>query len=193
MMQPLSLGAGVLSKILNDRLRDMYVPSPSLRDGTSLAFQPQSKDEKTRLFNVSAALKIAVSQVSMHLPSEWRLRLFEKIDLLHDPEVWDDSDRLTDLESFKTFLRTILQLGALPKMSLGISPDGHILAGWRTGEDTLALEFFPQDGIRWSVVRHISGTRESASGRTSLGRISGVLQPYSPEYLFDNDNKISIS
>lgn len=190
-MQPLSLAAGDLSALLGERLRSMYNPSPSSREvKSSMLFQPLGDNKQLRLFNASATLKIAVSQVSMHLPPEWRRRLFEKINSLHDPDEWDDSDRLTDLDSFKTFLRTILQLGPVSRMSLGISHDGHILAGWKAGDDTLALEFLPRDEIRWSVVRYVDGVHESGAGRTLLGRLPEVLQPYSPANWFNNADKI---
>jgi hypothetical protein len=148
---------------------------------------PHARDDdmSVRLFNVSAALKIAVSQVSMYLPLDWRERLFEKIDLLHNPDDWENSDQLADLESFRTFLRTILQLGPLKKMNLGISSDGYVLAGWKRGDDTLALEFLP-DEIRWSTVQHINGTRESAAGRARLERLQAVLSPYSKDFWADD-------
>lgn len=194
LMSPQSLGAGDLSTQLDARLRKMYARPPSAAPvKSSLVFQVAEDDKRVRLFNASSALKIATSQVSMHLSPEWRRRLFEKIDNLHDPDEWDDSDRLTQLDSFKTFLRTILQLGPLPRMSIGISHEGHVLAGWKTGEDTLSLEFLPQDDIRWSVVRYADGNRESAAGRTSLQRLLDVLQPYSPEIWLGNDNKIPAS
>jgi hypothetical protein len=191
-MQPLSLGAGDLSAVLRDRLRELYTPPPSsVALKSAVALNPVSDDKELRLFNVAAALKIAVSQVSMHLAAEWRRLLFEKIDELHQPDDWEDSDSLVDMESFKTFLRTILQQGPMHRMSLGLSGDGHILAGWRQDKDSFTLKFLSNDEIHWSVVRHRDGSVESAAGRASLSRLSEVLQPYSPESWFGNANKIS--
>jgi hypothetical protein len=39
--------------------------------------RPLQADKTLRLFNASTALKMAASEVSMHLPAEWRRRLFE--------------------------------------------------------------------------------------------------------------------
>lgn len=193
-IQPLSLGAGDLSTALRERLRDLYTPPPSAAAlQPSVVIKPLVTDKSLRLFNVAAALKIAVSQVSMHLPSDWRHRLFEKIDALHEPDDWEESDHLADLDSFNTFLRTVLQQGAMERMSLGIDSNGHILAGWKRGNDSLSLSFLANDEIRWSVVLHDNGALESAAGRTNLARLPEVLRPYSPEVWFRNANKVSTS
>jgi hypothetical protein len=76
-------------------------------------------------------------------------------------------------------------------MSLGIDNDGHILAGWKRGRDTLTLTFLVGDEIRWSVVQHEADTVESAAGRTRLERLPLVLKPYSPEIWFGNGDDIS--
>jgi hypothetical protein len=187
-----SLGWSALSTTLSDRLRGMYIPPPSSASlQSSMPEEVLAGNKKLRLFNVAAALKIAVSQVSMHLPADWRHLLFEKIDTLHEPDDWDESDHLADIESFKTFLRTVLQQGPMKRMSLGISDDGHILAGWKLGQDSLALKFLTGDEIRWSVVRHLDGAVESAAGQTTLSRLPLVLQPYSPECWFGNADKTS--
>lgn len=191
-MQSPSLGASALSTTLSERLHRLYTPPPSsVPIKSPLLETPQPGNKRLRLFNVAAALKIAVSQVSMHLPSDWRHLLFEKIDALHEPDDWEDSDHLADLESFKTFLRTVLQQGPMRRMSLGIASDGYILAGWKRGKDSLTLGFLPGDEIRWSVVRHLEEAVESAAGRTTLDRLPEVLQPYSPEIWFGDADKIS--
>ena len=181
-----SLGGGALSGLLHERLRSLAEPPASRRIARQSVFAssiPGGKEHQ--LFNVVAALKIAVSEVSMHLPSAWRKVLFEKIDDLHEPDDWEDSDRLADLESFKTFLRTVLQQGPMKRMSLGISDDGRILAGWTRDKDSLSLAFLANDLIRWSVVRHLDGGEtESAAGQTTLARLPEVLRPYKPEVWF---------
>jgi hypothetical protein len=189
---PASLAGGELSTALYERIRELYKYPPSMTQvKPGVVAHARDDDMSVRLFNASADLKIAVSQVSMHLPLDWRERLFEKIDLLHNPDDWENSDRLADLESFRTFLRTILQLGPLKKMNLGISSDGYMLAGWKRGDDTLALEFLPKDEIRWSTVQHINGTRESAAGRARLERLQTVLLPYSKDFWADDADQLS--
>ena len=121
-----SLGGGALSSTVWERLRGLSKLPPSVN-------QPMQASKEFRLFNASAALKIAVSEVSMHLPAEWRRLLFEKIDDLHEPDYWDDTDKLADLASFKTFLRTVLQQGPMKRMSsrnLRRWPHSCRLAAW---------------------------------------------------------------
>ena len=186
-VQPSSLAAGAESKVLQERLRAMQKKPPSAPGDQS---EPRAQITE-RLFNASAQLKILVSKVSMHLSDDWRQRLFRKLDSLHDPENWEQSDTLVDPGSFMGFLRLILQIGPIARMSLGVSPEGHFLTGWIRDKDSLTLEFTGRDEIRWALVRHLGDRRESAAGRTSLERLPAVLKPYSPETWFENANEIS--
>jgi hypothetical protein len=185
---PIALGGSALSSMLSDVLRTIHRPTPSSHGvlAKSVHFKPLRDDKRLRLFNIAAGLKVAVSEVSMHLPSDWRRRLFEKIDQLHEPDDWEDSDTLADMESFKTFLHTVLEQGPMYRMSLGIDNSGHILAGWRRGQDTLSFIFLPSDKVRWSLVQHIDDNMETASGLTTVRRLPLVLKPHSPEVWFGN-------
>lgn len=186
-----SAGGSMLSAIVRERLLEITAHSSSFRVLHEPLPRPLQADKTLRLFNASTALKMAASEVSMHLPAEWRRRLFEKIDDLHKPEDWNDAEGLADLASFRTFLRTVLRLGAMKRMSLGISDDGHILAGWRRGNDSLSLAFLPSDRIRWSVVEHVGTDIDSAAGTTTFERLPEVLKPYKPEVWFGYADDVS--
>lgn len=144
-----------------------------------------------RLFNASSVLKVAVSQVSMHLSDEWRRWLFRKIDQLHETEDWEETDATITRDSFMNFLRLVLQVGPLGRFSLGVSEGGNLLTGWVRDKDTLSIEFAGPEEVRWSVVRFIGGQREIAAGRNSRGRLLQVLAPYSPEIWFENAVNLS--
>lgn len=186
-----SPGGSLLSGLVRERLRQIADHSGSTQIFREPATRPLQADKNLRLFNTSAALKMAAAEVSMHLPADWRRKLFDKIDDLHEPEDWDDADRMADVTSFRTFLRTVLRLGAMKKMSIGISDDGHILAGWRRGKDSLSLAFLPGDRIRWSIVEHVEGNTDSAAGTTTLERLPQVLKPYNPEVWFGYADDVS--
>lgn len=179
-----SLGAGSDSKLLQIRFDQMNgrglsaAPTGSLLDA--------EKELSSRLFSKSAQLKILISKVSMHLPDEWRRKFFHKLDSLHDPDNWEEDDNLVDASAFVTFLRFVLQVGPLERTSIGVSPEGHFLIGWKRDCDSLALEFLPNDAVHWSVVRHQTGGQESVAGRTVVGRLSAVLQPYALKDWFLN-------
>jgi hypothetical protein len=166
-------------------------PPSSITSKSSQVFKPLEETKESRLFNVVAALKVAVAEISMHLDDAWRARLFTQIDMLHEPDDWDDSCRLTDLDSFKTFLHLILQQGPMERLGLGIDDDGHILASWRNEQDMLSLIFLGNDRIRWAVVRHENGGVESAGGQTNLDRLPTVLQAYNPESWYGNAHNLS--
>jgi hypothetical protein len=188
----LSGGNSALSTTLSHLLTEMHKSSPqSITPKSSQVFKPLEETKEIRLFNAVAALKLAVAEVSMHLDTAWRTRLFTQIDMLHEPDDWDESYQLTDLDSFKTFLRLILQQGPLQRLGLGIDDNGHILASWRNRQDMLSLIFLGKDRVRWAVVRHQGDEIESAGGRTSVERLPTVLQAYNPEFWYGNANNLS--
>lgn len=185
--RPPSLAAGQDSRVVENSLTAIAKVPPSASGREMTAKDALSE----RLFNVSAQLKILVSQVSMHLPDEWRRRLFRKIDGLHDPEDWEDTDRPVALDSFTNFLRLALQTGPITGMSIGVSPEGHFLVGWIDGRDSLSLEFVGSDEVRWAVVRYIGEQRESAVGRTNRERLPHILKPFTLPNWFENAVAIS--
>lgn len=180
-----SAGAGEFSNILPGRLLAMGVPTPSLARSAS-ANGERGKNLAERLFDNSAVLKTLVSQVSMHIQNEWRQIIFRKLDQILNLENWEDSDFLIDPRSFMTFLRFILLTGPLRGMGLGVSKDGHLLAGWVSENGQLTLEFGTNDDVRWAIVRHAGERPETAAGRTAYERLLAVLQPYAPETWFGN-------
>jgi hypothetical protein len=190
-IRSLSSGTSLASGVLKERLQTFLQGSSGNLVQHTTASAPFVGDKEHRLFNASAALKMAASEVSMHLPELWRKRLFENIDDLHVPDDWDNADRMAETDSFKTFLRTMLRLGITKNMMLGISEDGNILAGLRRGEDSFAFAFLPGDRIRWSVVEHEGDTTNSTGGITSLERLPEVLMPYHPEAWFGDADRIS--
>ncbi|MGA3004919.1 MAG: hypothetical protein ABSE20_24690 [Acetobacteraceae bacterium] len=188
-IRSLSSGTSWASSLLQERLRTILQSSAGNIVHQAMTSLPVEADKMHRLFNASAALKMAASEVSMHLPELWRRRLFENIDDLHDPDDWDESDQLADPDSFKTFLRAVLHLGIRKNMMLGISDDGNILAGLRRGSDSLAFAFLPGDRIRWSIVEHEGDTTNSAGGTTSLERLPNTLKSYNPEAWFGDADR----
>jgi hypothetical protein len=188
----LTSGNSALSTTLSHLLTEMHrSPLSSITSRSSQVFKPLEETTESRLFNVVAALKVAVAEVSMHLDAAWRARLFAQIDMLHEPEDWDEGCKLTDLHSFKTFLHVVLQQGPLERLGLGIDDDGHILASWKNGQDMLSLIFLDNDRIRWAVVRHQNGELESAGGQTNVDRLPTVLQAYNPESWYGNAHDLS--
>jgi hypothetical protein len=188
-IRSVSAGTSEVSNLLQERLRTILQSSAGNVVHQATTSLPVKADKTHRLFNASAALKMAASEVSMHLPAVWRKRLFENIDDLHDPDDWDDADRMAETASFRTFLRTVLRLGVKRNMMLGISDDGNILAGLRRGADAMSFAFLPNDRIRWSIVEHDDDTTNSVGGTTSLERLPTALKSYNPEAWFGDADR----
>lgn len=139
---------------------------------------------KDASFDRLVELKLATSKIAMHLQDAWRSGLFKQLDTLLDPEEWDSSDALPDLDAFRTFLRMTVFLGRTRRPSLGATTDGHILAAWICDKDRLTINCGPGDQVRWVLSRYENGERESAAGRTVVRRLPEVLAPYGPDRWF---------
>lgn len=141
-------------------------------------------DPTVASFDRLAQLKMATSQIAMHLEEAWRAGIFRQLDVLMDPDEWDFSDALPDTRAFQTFLRMIVYLGPVRRPSLGATSQGHILAAWHSGQDRLTIECAPSDSVRWVLAEHRGGDRESAAGQTTVRRLPEVLAPYTPNKWF---------
>ena len=145
----------------------------------------QTKVEEA-LFDVCANVKIITSQVSMHLQEGWREKLFHQIDLIHDPEGWDEEDSFINIDSFKVFLSWITQIKFTRGPGIGLSPEGYLVAAWTNGNDKLTLEFLPNRKINWITTIYIDDDPERSTGFTTVSRLNSVLSPYDPPSHFYN-------
>ena len=141
-----------------------------------------------QLFDARANVKILVSQVSMHLSNELRERLFQQIDLLHDPDEWEDGDEPIHLKSFKTFLRWFYLNNPKNLPSFGLSSRGNFITSWmaNNNNDRLILEFLPDDRVKWFITKQFEDGSDNVTGTTMLNRISKMLRPFKPEEWFGN-------
>jgi hypothetical protein len=139
-----------------------------------------------RLYAARADFKILASQVAMHLPDQWREKLFKQIDSTLDSEQWEAEDCPPTVFSARTFLRLILALKTTVRPGLGATHDGNLVAAWTNGKNRLTVECLGGDRIRWSVVREIAEGEEvdRGVGATVIGRFIALLAPYGPETWF---------
>lgn len=135
------------------------------------------------LFDARAAAKVAFSQVSMHFSADFRERLFDQVDRLHDADDWEDGDFPVERLSFNTFLRWFYLNKPERLPSFGLSSAGHFIATWLCNEnkDRLTLEFLPSDRIKWFVTKDYGGELDHGAGITVLTRILTSLAPYDPD------------
>lgn len=151
---------------------------------------PKTEDLQQKLLSKRASLKRLTATIAMHLDRAWREALFLTLDRLLDPDDWDIEFQLPTEQSFSTFLRMVIYLHPTKRPSLGLSPSGHFLAAWTKGHDRIVIECVGDDEVRWVLSRTIEGERESGAGRVLLHRVPEVIQPYEPEHLFENGDKI---
>lgn len=154
--------------------------------GQTAIVPPTAPDSlQGRLYSVLAASKIRTATVAMHFDQDWRTRFFSQLDNLLAADSWDPEDTPPSEPSFITLLRMILFIrGRRP--GLGATAGGNFIATWTEGPDRLTIECKPGDHVRWVLIRHLDGDRESAAGETTLPRLLEVLAPYEPERWFRN-------
>jgi len=163
-----------------------------LEEKTQLTFEEVYEKGITldeQLFDARAEVKILLSQVSMHFSEALRKKLFRQIDLLHDPDDWEEGDVPIQLQSFNTFLRWFFLNEPSQLPNFGLSAAGHFIASWLTNhnKDRLILEFLSNDRIKWYVTKHYDGEADLSSGLTKLSRIANVLEPYHSDDWFTKE------
>ncbi|HEY6813945.1 MAG TPA: hypothetical protein VI168_00265 [Croceibacterium sp.] len=129
------------------------------------------------LFQTRAEAKIWTSQLAMRLPRPVRERLFRQIDRLHDVDEWMEGDVPLVLESYQSFVRTIVAYDVTAAASLALSARGNLYAMWGNA-DRLTIEFLPGNRLRWLVVLVGEEGVERAAGETTIARLREVLGPY---------------
>ena len=142
-----------------------------------------------QLFDARANVKILFSQVSMHFSDALRNKLFHQIDLLHDPDDWENGDDPIQSQSFSTFLRWFYLNKPQQLPNFGLSVAGHFISSWLTNhnKDSLILEFLSNDRIKWFVTKYYDEEADPSSGSTNLSRIADVLAPYYPDNWFTKE------
>jgi len=159
----------------------------NLDSSVSPASFPSSGGEQLEeiLFDATSSVKIAMSQVAMHVDRKFRDKLFSQIDALHDLDEWNADDNPIDKYSFVSFIKGILQINPQRYPSLGLSNDGNLMVAWIQDKNRLIVEFLPNDRVEWVISRYVDEEIDRASGETSIPRLLDRLAPYHPEIWFN--------
>lgn len=157
-----------------------------LKTGASPSeYQTLTTTSDEKIFDAVAAAKVTFARVAMHLPREWRESAFAQLDALHDVAEWEEDDKPIAQNSFATFLRALILLEIRSFPSLGMSPEGNVLAAWIAAEsDRLMIEFLPDNRVQWTVVQMIAEELEPTSGRCIVKRLPELLAPHGPDKWF---------
>jgi hypothetical protein len=153
-----------------------HVPTESPRASDANVLAPSSLEAK--LFDNAAELKIALSQIVMHLPPEWRAVIFSQLDTLLDPNSWQDDSAFIQKSTFMTFLRFIVFAASTRLPSLGVGSTGHILAAWNNGDQHIAVEFFPDDKAAATFVKQGARSREAVAWRGHVADLKFFIARY---------------
>jgi hypothetical protein len=119
-------------------------PMGSLRASDAVTLPPPPSLD-VQLFDNGAQLKLFFSQIAMHLTTEWRTTIFEQLDFLLNSEDWQEDSALIEVSTFITFLRFLIFAVPNRLPSLGISPNGNVLAAWLKGDERITVQFLPDD------------------------------------------------
>ena len=188
LLSPLSSAAGEDAETISNSLMEIQKrltldrPIYKLAEVEAPGIADQSLPEK--LYDALARVKLLTAQVSMHLDTEWRSRIFEQLDDLLDAEDWHEDDDPIKASSFQTFLRMIIFHNPSRRPGFGVSNRGYLIAAWTSGSDRLTIECRPNDTVRWVLSCEVDGEIERASADTPVRRLMEVLAPYSPPRWF---------
>jgi len=163
---------------IKSRIQQLCSPmAPSMRP-----LHARSLEEK--LFDATAGVKVMTSQVAMYLDSQWRSKLFNQIDFLHDVDEWEQGDEPLQRESFATFLKAICELKPKTRPGLGLTPSGQLIAAWTAGSSRLTIEFLGNSRVKWVISRMIDDEIEHYVGDTTVNRLAAGLGPHHTEEWF---------
>jgi hypothetical protein len=127
------------------------------------------------LFANRAALKIATSQVAMHLQPEERIALFGELDRLLDFTHWEDESSKIDVEAFRTFLRFLIFARPKDLPNIGVAPEGHVLASWHLADTSIFVEFLPEDQCSLIVRSRSDRGDETLAWRGHVAALRDVI------------------
>lgn len=149
--------------------------SPRASDAKILRSTPSLQ---VRLFDNAAELKIALSQIVMHLAPEWRAIIFRQIDSLLNLNSWEDDSAFIQKSTFITFLRFIIFAKSTRLPSLGVDFTGHLLAAWNNDNQRVVVEFFKEDQAAATFVKQgaHSGERETLAWRGHVDDLKHVIE-----------------
>ena len=131
-------------------------PTSSLR-ASEAATLPLPPSLEVLLFDNGAQLKVSFSQIAMHFTTEWRTAIFEQLDFLLKPKDWQEDSAFIEVATFLTFLRFLVFAAPNRVPSLGVSPNGNVLAAWLKCDERITVQFLPDDRAIATLIRR--GTR----------------------------------
>lgn len=165
---------------LESRLQQLRSPlTPSM-----LGSQVHERSLEEKLFDATAGVKVMTSQVAMYLDSQWRSKLFNQIDSLHDVDEWEQGDEPLQRESFATFLKAICELKPKKRPGLGLTPSGQLITAWTAGSSRLTIEFLGNNRVKWVISRMVDDEIENYVGDTTVNRLAVGLKPHHTEEWF---------
>lgn len=170
---------------INSSFNKYHNYSPNLQISNNIT-SDKTLQLATKLYESATAAILRTSSVAMHLSPAFRTSLFKQIDLLHDVNTWDEDDSIMIPNSFDTFLRTIIHIKPDRNPSLALTQSGHLLAGWFNGHNTLSVEFFPYDKVRWVLARELDDSIDISSSESTVVKMPLLLSPYKPDIWFKN-------
>ena len=129
-----------------------------------------------KLFDNAAELKIALSQIAMHLNNQWRDTIRDQIDALLDAHNWEDDSAFVTKTTFITFLRFIVFANTTRLPSLGVGSTGNMLAAWRKGEQRIAVEFLLNDRAAATFVMHGAHSKEAVAWRGHVADLKAFIE-----------------
>ena len=133
-------------------------------------------------------IQATISDISMHLPSDFAHGLNRQFANLMDEDAWEETDELISPEALSVFLVTLIHTKTKMRPGIGTNGIGSVTAAWTQGPNRLTVEFLPSGRASLVLTRAVEGDdpERAAFGPMRPERLCAVLEPFSPEVWFDN-------
>ncbi|MGH7782366.1 MAG: hypothetical protein ACREO5_00755 [Candidatus Binatia bacterium] len=152
------------------------IPTKSPRASEARVAPPTPLEAK--LFDNAATLKVALSEIAMHLTPEWHATIFRQVDALLDFDNWQDDSAFVQRSAFMTFLRFIIFAAPARLPCLGVDQTGHLLAAWYNGAQRIAVEFFPDDKVAATFMKQGPRGKETATWRGPVASLKPFIEQF---------------
>lgn len=123
----------------------------------------------------ASAIRHLLSSFSMHLTPEVRTGIFRQTKRLIAVDDWDDDCQLPSVDSYRTMLRTLVELEPQERPRLGLADTGEFLSMWFSDQQKFSVEYLPNDRVRWVATSGIDSDQSRTSGTTPVKKMLELI------------------
>lgn len=170
-----------------NRQLDDLINSGTFHHVPAIRIPPVSNDNRTDIIAVLSAANVLLRSYWMHMSDVLRTGLLKQTNAVLDLDDWEDDDCNASLDSYKTLLRSIVELQPNRRPALGLSDRGNFLAAWHREASKVVIEFLPNDRMKWMIAQAEGADTDRAAGQTNVAQIRMIMEVHAGRALVDGE------